>query len=210
MEVLVFRYSLMSSRADIIARLNEILLAFNGDLDLLSGSLKKKLNDTWYWGDVRTKSVLDEWMYENSVLNYLLWEYEASIQKKGYVVGVMKLTNEQIEHISPQVPPDGELLASGYEVDATNSYSDDFKKDYLNCLGNLMLISGSHNASIGNKPFKNKLTSYKANPLLNQQGEIKSFISGTELVPVWDSVAIQKRHDVINDFAVKRWIFDIV
>jgi len=30
------------------------------------------------------------------------------------------------------------------------------------------------------------------------------------LVPVWDSVAIQKRHDVINDFAVKRWTFDIV
>lgn len=210
MEVLVFRYSLMSSRADIIARLNEILLGFNGDLDQLSTSLKKKMNDTWYWGDERTKKVLDEWMYEDSVLNYLLWEYEASIQKKGYVVGVMKLTNEQIEHISPQVPPDGEKIESGYEVDTTYNYTEEFKNDYLNCLGNLMLISGSHNASIGNKPFASKLDSYKANPLLNQQGEIKSFISGSDTAPIWDSVAIQKRHDVIHDFAVKRWTFDIV
>ena len=209
MEVLVFRYYLMSSRADIIARLNEILLGFKGDLDDLAASVKRKLNETWYWGDTRTNNVLNEWMYENSVLNYLLWEYEANIQKKGYVVGVMKLTNEQIEHISPQTPPEGEKLAVGYETDSENNYSEAFQKDYLNCLGNLMLISGSHNASIGNQPFKNKLNSYKQNPLLNQQGEIKSFISGTEANPIWDEDAIQKRHDLIHSFAVDKWNFDI-
>lgn len=208
MEVLVFRYNLMSSRADIIARLNEILLGFNGDVDALCVTLKKKLNETWYWGDERTSSVLNDWMYENSVLNYLLWEYEKSIQKKGYVVGTMRLTNEQIEHISPQVPPNGELIASGYEVDSTNSYSDDFKRDYLNCLGNLMLISGSHNASIGNKPFKSKLASYKENPLLNQQGEIKTFFSGSQEEPTWDSIAIDMRHQALHTFAKNNWNFD--
>jgi hypothetical protein len=149
-------------------------------------------------------------MYENSVLPYLLWEYEAHIQKKGYVVGVMKLTNQQIEHISPQVPPAGENIASGYQVDETNNYGDDFKQDYLNSLGNLMLISGSHNASIGNKPFKDKLESYNQNPLLNQQGEIRTFISGTEDFPIWDMAAIDKRHDSILAFAVSNWTFDIV
>jgi len=208
MEVLVFRYYLMSSRADIIARLNEILLGFNSDLDLLCATFKKKLNETWYWGDVRANTVLDEWMYENSVLNYLLWTYEASIQKKGYVVGVMKLVDEQIEHISPKVPPDGETLASGYEVDEENNYSEEFIKDYLNCLGNLMLISGSHNASIGNKPFKKKLKSYNENPLLNQQGEIKTFSNGTEDKPIWDIEAITKRHSAIHKFAVNTWNFD--
>lgn len=210
MEVLVFRYYLMSSRADIIARLNEILLGFHGDLDQLSSTFKRKLNDTWYWGDVRTSAVLDEWMYENSVLNYLLWSYEASIQKKGYVVGIMKLTNEQIEHISPQVPPEGEAIASGYDVDEDNNYTEDFAKDYLNCLGNLMLISGSHNASIGNRAFKKKLKSYNENPLLNQQGEIKAFISGTDDKPLWDETAISKRHKVLHTFAVNTWTFDIV
>lgn len=208
MEVLVFRYYLMSSRADIIARLNEILLGFNGDLIILSATFKKKLNETWYWGDVRTKNVLNEWMYENSVLNYLLWEYESSIQNKGYVVGIMRLSSEQIEHISPQVPPNGEALASGYEVDQDNNYSEVFKKDYLNCLGNLMLISGSHNASIGNKPFKNKLKSYNENPLLNQQGEIKYFVTGTDEAPKWDVDAIKNRHVVIHSFAINNWNFD--
>ena len=34
-----------------------------------------------------------------------------------------------------------------------------FLEKKLNCIGNLMLISGSHNASIGNKPFEEKLGS---------------------------------------------------
>ncbi|WP_126973922.1 DUF262 domain-containing protein [Gynurincola endophyticus] len=210
MEILVFRYNLMNSRADIIARLNEILLSFNGDIEALKISLKNKLNETWYWGDTRTKNTLDEWMYENSVLNYLLWRYEAQIQKKGYVVGTMKLEEEQIEHISPQVPPNGEAIASGYEVDANNNYTDEFKRDYLNSLGNLMLISGSHNASIGNRPFKKKLSSYRENPLLNQQAEIKNFASGTLDNPIWDTKAIDKRHEAIVMFAVNEWSFDNV
>jgi len=87
--------------------------------------------------------------------------------------------------------------------------SEDFKTDYLNCLGNLMLISGSHNSSIGNKPFKKKLKSYNENPLLNQQGEIKSFISGTDDKPIWDVEAINKRHKILHKFAVNTWNFDI-
>jgi uncharacterized protein with ParB-like and HNH nuclease domain len=207
LEVLLFRYYLINSRADINSRLNSILLSFNGDVELLISTLKEKLNESWYWGDDRFSSILNEWMYENPVLNYLLWEYESSIQKKGYVVGNMELVREQIEHISPQVPPQGELLASGYEVDELNSYSNEFIKRELNCLGNLMLISGSHNASIGNKPFIHKLNSYNSNPLLNQQGEIKSFINITEESPIWDTFAIQRRQKVMLDFCIKRWDF---
>lgn len=209
-EILVFRYNLINSRADIITRLNEILLGFKGDVDNLKITLKNKLNESWYWGDERTKSYLNEWMYENSVLNYLLWEYESSIQNKGYVVGQMKLVNEQIEHISPQKPPNNEKISTGYEVTDKNEYTEEFIKDYLNCLGNLMLISGSHNASIGNKPFLEKLNSYKQNPLLNQQGEIKTFKSGDDKQPLWDIVAIGKRHKVIHDFAAKKWSFDSI
>lgn len=207
-EILVFRYNLINSRADIIARLNEILLGFKGDVDYLKITLKNKLNESWYWGDERTKGYLNEWMYENSVLNYLLWEYESSIQSKGYVVGQMKLVNEQIEHISPQKPPNNEKLSSGYEVTEKNEYTEEFIKDYLNCLGNLMLISGSHNASIGNKPFSEKLNSYKENPLLNQQGEIKILRSGDDKNPLWDSEAIYKRHKLIHNFAINKWGFD--
>jgi uncharacterized protein with ParB-like and HNH nuclease domain len=210
MEVLVFRYYLVNSRADIISRLNEILLGFKGDLDLLSKALKWKLNESGYWSDQRTINALNESMYQNSVLNYLLWSYEAHIQGRGYVVGKMKLSNEQIEHISPQVPPNEEVIASGYESDKENGYSDEFIDEYLNCLGNLMLISGSHNSTIGNKPFSKKLKSYNENPLLNQQAEIKIFMSGTDSNPKWDRKAIDKRHDAIHKFAIETWNFDVV
>ena len=162
----------------------------------------KKLNDSWYWGDTKCKETLSGWMYENPVLHYLLWEYEESIQGKGYKIGNIKIENEQIEHLSPQTEPN-EAIAAGYDVDENNTYSDDFRENYLNSLGNLMLISGSHNASIGNKPFVDKLNSYMNNPLLNQQAEIKAFLD--EGKNEWKMSQIQKRKDKILNFAIQRW-----
>jgi len=107
-------------------------------------------------------------MYGNNVLNYILWRYENSIQNKGYSIRTFAIENEQIEHISPQNPTNGEPIETGYEVDVDNQYSEGFTAEKLNSMGNLMLISGSHNASIGNKPFSKKLATYKKNPLLNQ------------------------------------------
>ena len=89
-----------------------------------------------------------------------------------------------------------------------NEYSVEFCNKYLNCLGNLMLISGSHNASIGNKPFTEKLESYKKNPLLNQQAEIKNFVGEGEVV--WKQTHIQERLDKILSFALNRWDFNSV
>ena len=208
LEVLIFRYQLINSRADINSRLNDILKRFNGDLDKLALDLKNKMNESWYWGDQRVKDFLNGWMYENRVLHYLLWKYEEHIQTKGYYIKVLKLTNEQIEHISPQTPTDGSPLASGYEINENGDYDEDFKTSYLNCIGNLMLISGSHNSSIGNKPFKEKLSSYLANPLLNQQAEIKDYIEGDMENPRWTKQSIIKRKEEIVKFAINKWNFD--
>ena len=166
----------------------------------LNDDIKNKLNWAGYWSDTVMKSVLDSGnMYNSQVLKYLLWEYEAGIQNKGYNIHKISLENEQIEHISPQRPDKGRL-ATGY----TTPYNDDFEENFLNCLGNLMLISGSHNASIGNKPFKEKLKSYKENPLLNQQAEIKDFCLQEEK---WGRNQIESRKNKIVDFCEKRWKF---
>lgn len=210
MEILVFRYAVIRSGATINSRLNQILLQYNGFNDGLRNSLKTKLNQENHWSEVRFKNTLEGYMYTTPTVNYLLWRYEASIQSKGYVLGSITLDDEQIEHISPQTPPAGQVLATGYEVSETNEYSEDFLNDYLNSLGNLMLISGNHNRSIGNIPFKEKLTSYNKNPLLNQQGEIRVFANGDSDNPIWDTKAIDKRHDAILGFALKNWSFDIV
>ncbi|MSS18763.1 DUF262 domain-containing protein [Sodaliphilus pleomorphus] len=209
LEILAFRYHLMSSRAEINSRLTDSLRSFHGDVESLKTSIQKKLNDSWYWGDNRTKEVLSGWMYENPVLHYILWEYEEYIQGKGYKIGNIEIENEQIEHISPQNPTNGDPIETGYDVDDNNNYSEEFCNKYLNCLGNLMLISGSHNASIGNKPFSDKINSYKENPLLNQQAEIKDFIEDNEVV-TWKKSNIEKRLDKILSFALNRWDFNSV
>lgn len=116
-------------------------------------------------------------MYGNKILNYSLWEYEDSIQNKGYSIKNFSLENEQIEYISLQTPNNDDPISTSYDVNEDNEYSEDFISKHMNSLGNLILISGSHNASIGNKAFNNKLNSYKANPLLNQQAEIKDFVT---------------------------------
>jgi len=166
-------------------------------LTALGKDIRKKLNEAGYWSDDMMKTYLDSNMYGNKVLNYLLWEYEDHIQNRGYRIDNVSLENEQIEHISPQTPEEGEEFATGYET----PYDEEFEKNYLNRLGNLMLISGSHNASIGNKPFKDKLASYNKNPLLNQQAEIKDFCSQEK----WGKEQIQKRHYKILDFCLERW-----
>ena len=205
LEVLVFRYHLIGSRAD-LSRLSDSIREFNGDLFLLRNTIKNKLNEAWYWGDSRANEFLDGWMYENPMLNYILWCYEDSIQNKGYSIGSCTIENEQIEHISPRVPPEGETLATGYDVDENNEYSQEFREKKLNCIGNLMLISGSHNASIGNKPFRDKLESYNSNPLLKQQAEIADFLNNGEIL--WKTEQIDKRKQKILDFALSEWNFD--
>jgi len=210
LEVITFRARLINSRANIQERLNAILLSFNGDLSDLLEKVKKKLNESWYWGDSNTKNYLNGSMYGNNVLNYMLWRYENSIQNKGYSIKTFAIENEQIEHISPQNPTNGEPIETGYEVDVDNQYSDDFTAEKLNSMGNLMLISGSHNASIGNKPFSKKLATYKTNPLLNQQAEIIKFSKTENNLPIWKSESIDERQDKLLIFAIENWSFDVI
>lgn len=203
LEILAFRYHLMSSRADIGSRLSNIIRKFNGDLLGFRDALDAKLNSEYHWSHGRMKDVLSGYMYGNSALHYLLWEYEESIQTKGYKIGDVVIDNEQIEHISPQTPTDGKLLESGYDVNERNQYTEDFVKSHLNSIGNLMLISGSHNASIGNVKFVDKLKSYQQTPLLKQQAEIPVFLSENQ--SVWKTEQIVARRKKILDFACKHW-----
>lgn len=186
-----------------------MLISFKGDLEDLRRGLNNKLHDYWSLYDVRNK--LNDRMYgsssTNSITKYILSRYESKIQNAGYSIGELKINNLQIEHISPQDPGYSQVIASGYEVDENNKYEENYWYYYLPKLGNLMLISGSHNASIGNKPFIEKLESYNNNPLLRQQAEIKTFIDIKS--PKWGKTAISKRHTaIVEDFAIKEWDFN--
>lgn len=206
LEVLSFRYKLIGSRADIRGRLNDLIRDFDGDVELLSQQMKEKMEEAYYWGDKKFTEILDGNMYQNNMINYLLWEYEQFLQRKGYVIsGDIKIKDESIEHISPQTEPDEKVL-TGYQIEENGLYSKEFRENYINRLGNLMLISRSHNSSIGNRPFREKLESYSNNPLLIQQKQIEDFVEDKSN-PQWNAKSIDKRHSDIVSFAVKRWAF---
>lgn len=135
--------------------------------------------------------------------HYLLWEYEEHIQPKGYKIGSVVIESDEIEHISPKTPTDGKPLVAGYEVNDQNQYSEDFVKNHLNSIGNLLLISKTHNTSIGNAPFADKLKSYKLTTLLKQQTEIDGFLVNEKVQ--WHSEQIEKRKAKILKFAHERW-----
>ena len=208
LEIVLFRAKLINSRANIQERLNKILLDFNGDINSLKENIKNKLHESWYWGDENTKDYLNATnMYNFNVVNYFLWRYENSLQNKGYSIKRFFIENEQIEHISPKQPDNG-IIENGYDINENKEYDDEFKLEHLNCIGNLMLISGSHNASIGNKPFNEKLDTYMKNPLLNQQAEIKGFSKEENGKPVWKKESIDERHEKIVNFGLKTWNFE--
>lgn len=206
LEVLSFRYKLVNSRADIRSRLNELISCFNGDVAQLASDMSIKMNEAYYWGDDRVAEILNSNnMYNNPMIHYFLWEYEQELQCKGYLCGRVRIVKESIEHISPRTE-DKDASSTGYEVGEDGLYAKEYQENYINKLGNLLLISQSHNSSIGNRPFKEKLASYMQNPLLQQQAQIKEFVSDLEN-PLWDHEAIDKRQHAMLEFAVKRWAF---
>ena len=73
-------------------------------------------------------------------------------------------------------------------------------KSYLNRIGNLMLIADSHNVSVGNNPFTDKLQSYEKSPMA-QHREIKEFANGK----IWDTDSINDRHKKLVEFILETW-----
>lgn len=103
-----------------------------------------------------------------------------------------QIVKPELEHIAPKQPKNGTPIAAGY-----CEYDEDFVNGYLDCLGNYLLISKSHNCSIKNVPFKDKRASYT---ILAQQREIKEM---TEDAAIWNKTIINKRYEKIVKFVVE-------
>ena len=217
LENITFRSLIRGGRADVESRLNWFLInggtdgEINGGIDAMINKIK---TDWWwgYWSDNELMRCVDTgWFYNNRVDNYLLWKYELYLCNENHpkphqVTFKDLIRNESIEHIAPQTPTDGNPLANGYGVyeDKETPENGIVSGDWLNCVGNLMLISQSHNSSIGNKPFTEKLASYGKDNLLNQQKEIIDFVEDKNN-PIWNKTAIEKRHEKIKKAVKDIW-----
>ena len=132
---------------------------------------------------------------DHKIAKHILWKYEnylISQEKQGYgFMQMEQIVSPELEHIAPQTPSEGIPIAKGY-----CEYDEEFKNMYLDCIGNYLLISKSHNCSIGNVSFADKISSYN---VLAQQREIKEIAKDK-----WDKDAIKKRHDKIVKFVVEK------
>ena len=77
--------------------------------------------------------------------------------------------------------------------------------EWLNSIGNMLLLSQSQNSAAGNKNIETKLNIYKEeNSLLRQQQIVSSYIVDPEH-PLWDKSCIERRGIDIIDAAMKIW-----
>ena len=129
----------------------------------------------------------------HGVAKLLLWKYENHLKQNGKgVYNPLRydaIVEPNLEHIAPQT--ENTENDNGY-----CAYDDDFRNQYLECLGNYLLLSGSHNKSLSNGRFQIKRDSYKH---LQQQLEVKKM---TEQDQLWDKEKIKIRHKKIVDFLI--------
>lgn len=198
LESVVLRHRLIGTRADITSRLNGVYKEFtadNPDINPIIDRINwlKVTQDWWwaYWNDTELERALQGGI-NHSTAKYLLWKYENHLEnqgKSGYTpTRFDKIEKPELEHIAPLT----DNPESGYD-----KYDEEFINEYINCLGNYLLLSKSHNCSVGNKPFADKRNSYNH---LEQQREIQRMTA--ENIQ-WTRELIQQRKDKIVKFVIE-------
>jgi hypothetical protein len=201
-ESLVLRHRLIGTRANIVSRLNDVYQEFTKKDTNITPIVErilwmKKVKD-WWWAYWNTKHLEDaiNGGIEPSTAKYILWKYENHLASEGHggyePMRFDAIKSPELEHIAPRTPTNGVPVSAGYD-----NYDEEFINEYIDCLGNYLLISKSQNCSIGNKPFSEKRASYAH---LFQQREIQKM---TKDKKVWNKEKINERHSKIVDFILK-------
>ncbi|WP_199770354.1 GmrSD restriction endonuclease domain-containing protein [Aeromonas sp. ASNIH3] len=132
--------------------------------------------------------LLSEFPINHSVAKYLLWKYEIHLEQQGKAgysqTRFDRIISPELEHIAPTTEPENN--PHGYD-----NYDEEFRNQSLNCLGNYLLLSKSHNCAVGNIPLAKKLETYNQN---EQQREIKGLVPNNG---IWSREIIQMRKDKI-------------
>lgn len=148
----------------------------------------------WYWNNNDYfKNIIPDYFdtntnhYNRNTIKFILWQYEnyKRIENRSGALLDKDLYNiYTIEHIKPQDP--------------TNEfYTEDFKKNHLQKLGNLALLTQSQNSKFGNKSFEKKSE-------LFQDTALSSYTEIREMKQ-WTETEIDERHIKIATFA-KRYL----
>mgnify|MGYP002392087513 FL=1 len=206
LEKLVLRHRLIRTRAELSTRINDVYQKFTFEQPDIKPIIERVewmrnvTDDSWwwsYWNNTELKKSIQDGIHP-STAKFLLWKYENHLVnqgEKGYpLTRFDDIESPELEHIAPKTPTNGEPVAAGY-----CEYDEEFRNQYIDCLGNYLLISKSHNCSVGNKPFSEKRKSYN---YLAQQREIQNMTSETDK---WDKGKISLRKDKIVKFILENF-----
>ena len=208
LENFTFRAMVRGGRASVESRLNKLLNNANNNDQVLSnicGFIADMQNS--YWNDNQFREALKNGYIYNrrNACSYLLWRYEETLYGKGYSCKLFSIEKESLEHIAPQHPKE-EALANGYGeyYNAEDASLGIESGEWLSSIGNMLLVSGQHNSSLGNKNFSDKLADYGNSNILMQQKELRDQFAGVDN-PIWDSTCIEARGKRIIDKAMEIW-----
>lgn len=204
LESLILRHRVVRTRAKLSSRLQEVfqkLKQENASIEPIIeqiDSLKRPEDGGnayyHYWADAKLKDALNGEI-DRPVVKYLLWKYEVYLESQqknqGYEFSRFDyIEKPEMEHIAPQTEPN--ISRHGY-----GRYNPKFERESVECLGNYLLISKSHNCSVGNVPFRDKIATYTHN---HQQRKVKEI---GEKGKKWDREQIQNRKERIIEAVVE-------
>lgn len=198
---IIARNSIIGTRAVLEYRLGDV---FSGELSvdkIIERIEWMKTTDDWwwaYWNNNAFKRAVEGEMWPSQSVKYILWRYENYLHRNGKG-GYKSLSPEDlrtmtVEHIMPQTLPEGP--DTGYDS-FDGSDAESRRLSYTNQLGNYILISGSHNSSIGNGCFSEKRKTYCYG---YQQREIQDMTSGRNN---WTCADIDKRRQKLVAFVLE-------
>lgn len=198
LESMFVRSRITGTRAYLEPRLSDVFSEFNPVKAVDRINWMKKQNGWYgYWSDDAFFNSVGGYI-DRYTSKLLLWKYENYLRELDQNSSYGKLLFDdikgpQLEHIAPLTKP-SELPESGY-----GEYDEEFKRDYLDSIGNHLLLSGRHNGSIGNRPFDEKRKSYSH---LYQQREVQEMTKNGE---PWYKKQIDDRKNKIIKFLLENY-----
>jgi uncharacterized protein with ParB-like and HNH nuclease domain len=198
-------FSLKAKRTnDVDSGLNILARDFKGDYVLLESELKSKMLEAcpneMFVKKLKDPDFYNEYSYETRI--FILWKYENSKRTQNIpaynILGTSTLFEQEdrlrfsAEHIHAQ--------HSKYHFE-TAIISEEFAKEFLNCLGNLVLDSKSANSSKGKSEWDVKQANFFSSAPIISQNELGNFLENK----VWDKESVQKRMLNLLSFAQKYW-----
>jgi hypothetical protein len=175
---------------------------YRGDKDALRGELEHWAQHGFkhYWAfNQNFKALLDGNYHFFPTTRYLLWKYENHLRepyrnKALSPADFLNLYDETtwrstIDHIMPQ-NPNGIV------------YPQDFHDQYLNNLGNLVLMTLGKNASANNSLPADKIETFANSTLISHKNVAATLLANGKK---WGKEEIDARKGDIAEFALKHW-----